>query len=712
MKRPTVLFVVALTALPTGGPLAASDAAAPAALIAPEGSSTIVFADHGGTRKAAVAVKPTTARPKPGEEPSVIEFSLGELRNPAPGEPLKVKWRRTKDPANAPEALEFELDDTVRRPGVYTVHIAPLPLSNPAERLRLQIDIKPAKLVLPQKLVVARTINLLLQATALQPKLDARESDRATRLPKLVVSRASAFAGTVPISAGLTVDPSIIAIPAGESVEVKYQVDEGVPLGTVTGALRFSATELSEPVALDYEVRTRLTPWFIPVVIALGFLVGWLVRKRLVDIAQLGEARERAKTLLAKVDKSLAELPDADFQHAVRSLRDELHEARNGKQTAAISEAMTKLDEVWRAALVEFNRRKVAAAEKLAELKSLAGPPLPLPPATDQRLAAARDADGRAANALALNKVADAERELRTQEALAEDIWRIALDWQERIAAIVRLLQTAPLGLPVHVQAQFAEQAKTVAFDRIKPQNAFDTPALRRTLFIEFHAEARDVRVLFSELSTRLGFEWNLIAKVLEPIRPKLQPQHNLLADAIASFRRDLEQAVDGPAPFAAMLEKRFEELDMDWRATLIAKAPSTTPAANLTALKALADARQYLQLANGLVTAFGSLLGGDAVVREVGIVPWLTMSMERLPPPAFDRPQTRQPETPDPVEALTPGEARFLQSVLLAAIYIAVYWMLNADGFGNSMTDLAILFVTSFGLDLSAEGILKLKKS
>ena len=36
------------------------------------------------------------------------------------------------------------------------------------------------------------------------------------------------------------------------------------------------------------------------------------------------------------------------------------------------------------------------------------------------------------------------------------------------------------------------------------------------------------------------------------------------------------------------------------------------------------------------------------------------------------------QPETLEPVEALTPGEARFLQSVLLAAIYIAVYWMLN----------------------------------
>jgi hypothetical protein len=86
-------------------------------------------------------------------------------------------------------------------------------------------------------------------------------------------------------------------------------------------------------------------------------------------------------------------------------------------------------------------------------------------------------------------------------------------------------------------------------------------------------------------------------------------------------------------------------------------------------------------------------------------------MSIERVLPPVAERPDAVPPESPDPVVALTPGDARLLQSVLLAVVYIAVYWMLNADGFGTSIKDLAMLFVTSFGLDLSAEGILKLKK-
>jgi hypothetical protein len=705
VTRPAVAFFVVLSLL------SAVDSPAQTPLVTLEGSSTIVFADAGGTRKATLAVKPTTARPKKDEEPSVIEFSLGDLRNPAPGEPLKAKWRLATDPANAPAALEFELDDTVRRPGLYTVYIAPLPVSAPTERLKVQIEIKPAKLALPQKLVVARTINLLFQTSELQPRLDARESDRATRVPKLTVTRASAFSGTLPIAAGVTPGSDPLDLPAGQSIEVPYSVDQDVPLGTVTGTLRFAATELAEPVALDYEVRTRLTNWFIPLVIAFGFLVGWLVRKRLVEIAELGEARDRAQTLLAKVKKSLADRPDADFKAAVMTLRDDLEVAAKNKNAAAIIDATTKLDDGWRAALVEFGRRKTAAAEKLAELKSLAGPPLPLPSGTEPRLAAARDAAAQASNALAANNVTEAENDLKSHEKLTEDVWRIALAWQEHIAGIARLFQTTPLGLPAPVQTQFAERAKTVALDRIKTAATFETPALRRALFVEFNAEFRDARILFGELSTRLGFEWNLIAKAVEPIRPKLQPQDDLLADAITAFQRDLQQAADDPKAFAATLEKRLEELDTHWRAALIAKAPPTMQAEKLVALKALADSRQYLQLATALVAASSGFLGGEVVAAESGVVPWLTMSIERALPAAVERPDAVTPESPDPVVALTPGDARLLQSVLLAVVYIAVYWMLNADGFGTSIKDLATLFVTSFGLDLSAEGILKLKK-
>src|ERR1043166_3394704 len=280
MTRPAFIIPLGATILCRSSTLAAPETGAPP--IALEGNPTIVFADNQGVRKAVAAVKLTTARPNSDEEPSVIEFSLGDLRYSASPAPLKVKWRRAQDPANAPEAIELELDNALRRPGLYTAQIAPLPLSNPAARLQLQINIKEAKLALPQKLVIAQT-NFIFGTHSIKPKLEVRETDRATRVPMLVASRTSAFAGTVPIAAGVTPQANSVNVLPGQSAEINYAVDEEVPLGTVTGALRFSAAELTEPVSLDYEVHTKLTSYLIPVIIAAGFFFGWLVRKHLVD---------------------------------------------------------------------------------------------------------------------------------------------------------------------------------------------------------------------------------------------------------------------------------------------------------------------------------------------------------------------------------------------------------------------------------------------
>ena len=224
-----------------------------------------------------------------------------------------------------------------------------------------------------------------------------------------------------------------------------------------------------------------------------------------------------------------------------------------------------------------------------------------------------------------------------------------------------------------------------------------------------FIAKPATVHVLLTELSTRLGVEWNLVAKTLEPIRSKLEPEYRLLNEKIDSFRHGLELAVDDPASFAANLSTWLQELDGHWSATLMSKVPNN----NRDALKPLLEARQYLQVAKELVPvlAGGTLLGAGAPEPASTSVPWPTTWIERLQPAFLSRRQTHPVQSPDPIDVLSPEEARGLQSLILAVIYIAVYWMLNADGFGNSLADVAILFITSFGLDLSAEGILKLKK-
>jgi hypothetical protein len=642
----------------------------------------------------------------------VVEFSLVDLRNPGAPEELTVEWEPAAGGGPA-RALIVHLKAGVRRPGTYTAWIAPLPKSAAAERLRLQIAIKPAKLVVPQKLVISRTIGLMLSVTEVKPLFNVHEDSKSTGIQKLTVTRTTAFSGNVALAQGLTPDPENkgVSVPAGQRAAIPYILDDHLPLGSVTGALRLAALELPEALSVDYDIQTRLSNVFIPLVTILGFFAGWLVRKQLVDIAALGEAREGAKEILVKVDQSVAERPDRTFRAAVKLLRDDLDAKRKGKKTTEVADAIKALDDGWRTALINFEKRKKEIADLIGELKSLAGPPLPLPPQTADRLAKARETVARAEKAIALNDVAMADDETKAEARLTDEIWKIGLAWQEQVAGLVRLLQTTPVGLPAAVQTQFVERSRDVPFDRLKPNMTFETPALRRALFIEFHTEARDARVLLSELSTRLEFEWNAIAKVLESVRPKLLPEYNQLADSIMAFQRELERAADDPDAFKAALPKRLQELDAVWRAVLIGKLPATTHPDKIKALTSLADSHQYPQLARELVGVFSTFLGAAPTGRDVLEAPWLTKSIDALQPPAAQSVPVNAATTPEPADPLTPTEARLFQSVILAMIYVAVYWVLNADGFGNSIADIAAIFVTSFGVDLSADTIMKLKK-
>ena len=195
----------------------------------------------------------------------------------------------------------------------------------------------------------------------------------------------------------------------------------------------------------------------------------------------------------------------------------------------------------------------------------------------------------------------------------------------------------------------------------------------------------------------------------MNPFGQSWSLRYRLLNEKIDSFRHGLELAVDDPESFAENLSTGLQELDEQWSATLMSKVPNNSR----DTLKPLLDARQYVQLANRLVPALagGTLLDAGAAEPALTPVPWPTTWIERLQPAFLGRRRAHSVESPDPIELLSPEQARGLQSLILAVIYIAVYWMLNADGFGNSLADVAILFITSFGLDLSAEGILQLKK-
>jgi hypothetical protein len=697
------MLTLALAVEMFGAAGAAGAQAAP--LVVLEGSATVELVDAGVPRRARLAIKPAAPKPTPEDRPQILELSFGNLRDPGLDGALSASWELA--PGGTPLALLLELKDTVRRPGSYRAILAPLPKSRPDERVELQINLVPAKLGLPEKLIVSRTVWWPLKPDELKPPLVVREESRTTRLSALQVSRLTSSAGAVTVSTGITPAADPVVIAAGRQITIPYTLDRGLPLGTVTGKLRLSAPELADAATLDYEIRTRLSSIYIPVVIAIGFLLGWLVRKYLAGLIRLAEVRESAGRLLSTVATALAERPDATFQAAVRPAWQALTEARAGNNPETIVTTTTDLDQKWRAALADFSQRQAAALALLDEIRALAAPPLPLPATTASALQRARDAAQRARAALDRNDVAAASSELQAV-TLVRDLHQAGLDWQDAVTHLVQALRTASLGLPAIVVKQFDERnaAAPLPLDGIKPNTPLTSAAERRALFLLFHTQFREARNRLAELAGRLDSEWALINQAVEPVRPRLQPAFGALAPAVVAFRKDVEAAADDPGAFAKSLTDRLQDLQGRWQEAIVKPAPANQPA-----LTTLGNQREFLKLAHDLVRSFPNVpLGGPlstAVSVAWSMVTGTSLAAAETPPSAT--PGARA--LPAPVETPSIASPRFFQSVVLGGLYIAIYWLLNADTFGTQLSDLATLLVTSFGLDLGVEALLRLKK-
>jgi hypothetical protein len=97
-----------------------------------------------------------------------------------------------------------------------------------------------------------------------------------------------------------------------------------------------SAKEIAEPKELEYEVRSRLSSLFIPLIIALGFLLGYFVRVYLTNVIAVSAARDQASTLLARVTASLAERRDHIFRDTLKEERAALDSALANDDAAAM----------------------------------------------------------------------------------------------------------------------------------------------------------------------------------------------------------------------------------------------------------------------------------------------------------------------------------------------------------------------------------------
>lgn len=668
-----------------------------------EGPASVEFPDSDGERTTRLAVRPGSAKIEEGDVPYVVEFSMGDLRLDTSKKSLQAKW---EGPAGA-ESLVLILDSSIRRPGAYRAILAPLPKSKPLQRLTLQITLHAATLkLLPEKLVVDRRIGFFCGPELVAPPLSIME-ESGVGIRALSASSYASQAGLLPTSAGIVPSASSVPVKPRGIVSVPYNLIGDFPLGVVNGKLLFAAEELAESKVVDYEVRSRLSSSFIPFLILLGMTLGYFVRVYLAKVISVAAATDQATVLKDQIADSMTERPDEKFWKTFEAEWSDLARALKQGTAVGITAAVTALDTKWRAALTDFAQREQAAQADVESLRQLVPPPLPLPAAVRQILLPAEQALNSALSNLKRRDVWGAQREINAAVAdLGRNFLESALDWQDSATTVLKHLSDKPPGLPASVTQDLSQRVNAdPKLDRIKAESSVSTAAEIRTLELVLHAEFREVHLILQELWNRLETEWNLVKEAVKGVRPILTGAFDDLEKSVTGMKSWLLDAVEDPPAFLAEMPERLQTIDNQWQAAILEPlAPEQREA-----LKTQLADRLYLEAAR----AMAKLAAPDRLLKiKGGALPagrWTILEeapMEALP---FSPPQVGSvmPPRPKPLVGATVSKAKFLQVCILGFFYATIYWMINKESFGQSWSEPAVLLVSSFLIDLTADGLI-----
>lgn len=269
--------------------------------------------------------------------------------------------------------------------------------------------------------------------------LAAPWSSRASeRVPDRIRLRVSAESRGVPVgtlradaspftSAGTSVqvgawklDVAPSQASAGEFVEIVL-APSGFPVGTASGRLELSGRDLqTSPHGIEVELRTRLVAGWIPAVVGLGALLGFLLRVKLQQVIDLAKARKPGFDELTRVRTELEAVADREFRARVRPKLLDIERALARNDPAAISAALTTARTTLEAARSVLTESLKHEAARIDTLRGEFGSEAPLPAAVKrvcetamQRAAAAADAVRRSDAALAKRLLDAGDREVR-----------------------------------------------------------------------------------------------------------------------------------------------------------------------------------------------------------------------------------------------------------------------------------------------------------
>jgi hypothetical protein len=454
------------------------------------------------------------------------------------------------------------------------------------------------------------------------------------------------------------------------------------------------------------------------VLLTASVVVGYLIRIGLRRFIKRSEAQAQGQILRNKLNAELGRNPDTAFQAAMAGTADDLETALGEDDPATIEAAVkaahTKLD----AELAALQTRADAVRVRLSTLDALIARSWSVPPSVGPVLATASDEVDAARTALYARDVgAASDATTGLEQHLAGRIAEPARDWRDAVLPLVDVLidqgPAAPGALDKHVQDAAAAASTalvdpvltasdatvenllkgvhtaTNAIDRLLGATAAAADETGRQVMYRLStagvpdAELEVIRIQRAELGSAFDEAEEMGTGSFTSVMSRLSELGAKMRQVIEKNQR---QDADLPAVTAALLRGDF----------VAAAFTATTPAApQLEQVQALMG--NIAQVGNLVVAArTGPAVGGTQARSDVPAA-----SSAPLPRVAIDR---LAPLEELGIARRAAARARHARNFVLGVAVIFVGYLLFADDWTGTTTDLAKVFAWGFGAHFTSD--------
>lgn len=696
-------------------------------------------------------------------KPLLVDAAIGDMHDQTLAQSFNVGMENVQNGENRLPALIIAVKTKDLRQGKYRLLINFLPIDassvisgnpqlgaspvartgetvleeNPAasknQFVTLELTLPAARLHSPATIIVEQTVFPFGDYIGSNSTLSLREmSGHQTRLTNLDIKQVEISGGAAVANNSTPLLDFVAPDAIAPSKVGKFPVTSAgdFPLGTTTGVALVTSPQLAEPLLVNFEVRSHRSLWWIPAIIIFGIGLGFAARIWAQRQIELYNARSKADDAIKTLRQEQQRHQDAVFRQKIQDIITTLETARNGRKAEAIVTAITKAETDSAIALQELDARRAQSIGQLENLSKLAAARRGLP----QKIAPVFEIESvlnESRKLLASDDISETGRILDELTQRINDTFGEKLsDWIEESKSFLRGLESfSPLSWTASEIFSQTIGGLSSQLDAMMPTGNNLTPENMLTSVNEIHASRLKFRQLLLGTQSSIRETIDSYKKKFEQVEKPDESTLKELFEKLDAFSfKSANWTQTGSEIPPPSVQENIEDLKNAWRKALLNQL-ATNPETK-TSVGNLLDQEDYRAATAATIkflrenhtdTALGdeNVLLESSLTRTEANAAFATGESEETngtSPLIFTI--LRESTLPPIFDSFKPGSlsnyviANLLRFAVAGIGIIAAGYVLFADKFVGTATDLLAVFAWAFALDVSVNTFLDSTKA